>query len=173
VAVGLAQRGAETTAVDISRRAVVATRLNARRNGVRVDARRGYLFEPVAEDRFDLITCNPPYVPDVDAPATGVARAWRAGPDGRRFIAALAAGAAHHLRSGGALLVVHSSLIGEGATLEALAHHGLLAEVVARRTGPLGPLMRAQQHAGRIDPDIDHEDLLVFAATRPRAGGRR
>ena len=50
-------------AVDVSRRATLTIRLNAALNGVRVDARRGDLFEAVAGERFDAIVSNPPYVP--------------------------------------------------------------------------------------------------------------
>ena len=64
LAVAAARRGArEVTAVDISRRAVLAVRLNARANRVRVRALRGDLFAPVGRLRFDLIVSNPPYVP--------------------------------------------------------------------------------------------------------------
>jgi release factor glutamine methyltransferase len=145
---------------------VAATRINALRNGVRVRVRRGHLFEPVAGETFDLVTVNPPYVPDAEGPVNGAARAWRAGLDGRRFIGDLVAGAAAQLSAGGRILLVHSSLIGEEATLQALGRHGLTAEVVVRQRGPLGPLMRAQRDAGRIDPAVDHEELLVFAGTR-------
>jgi release factor glutamine methyltransferase len=166
VAVGLAQRGAVTTAVDISRRAVAATRINAIRNGVELRVLRGHLFEPVERESFDLITCNPPYVPDRGGPVKGAARAWRAGSDGRRFVDDLAEGAARSLRSGGRIFIVHSSLIGEDPTSAALTRRGLQVDVVARQRGPLGPLMRAQRDAGRFDPSIDHEELLVFVGSR-------
>src|SRR5579875_2447502 len=54
---------AHVTAVDVSRRAVVAVRLNALLNGVRVEALRGDLFVPLSGRRFDLIVTNPPYLP--------------------------------------------------------------------------------------------------------------
>src|SRR5437763_2724499 len=55
------------TAVDVSRRAVLAIRLNAQLNGVSVRAVRGDLFAPVAGRRFGLIVSNPPYVPSAGA----------------------------------------------------------------------------------------------------------
>ena len=58
------------TAVDVSRRAVLTVRFNARLNGVRVGARRGDLLAAVPGERFDLIVSNPPYLP-----ADGAARA--------------------------------------------------------------------------------------------------
>src|SRR5947209_17071524 len=64
LAIAAALAGASrATAVDISRRAVAAARLNARLNGVRVDAVRGDLFAPLRGRRFDLIVSNPPYLP--------------------------------------------------------------------------------------------------------------
>jgi release factor glutamine methyltransferase len=55
--------GAEATAVDVSRRAVLLARVNARLNGVRVRAVRGDLLAAVDGERFDVIVSNPPYVP--------------------------------------------------------------------------------------------------------------
>src|SRR5215211_9108901 len=56
VAIAAAQAGARSvTAVDVSRRALLAVRLNARLNGVRVEARRGSLLDAVPGRRFDMI----------------------------------------------------------------------------------------------------------------------
>src|SRR3712207_5033659 len=74
LAITAAMRGArEVTAVDVSRRAVLTVRLNARLNGVRVRAVRGDLFEAVGDQRFHEVGPNPPYVPRVDdaPPARG------------------------------------------------------------------------------------------------------
>jgi methylase of polypeptide subunit release factors len=50
-------------ATDVNRRALAFTELNAVLNGVtNVECRHGSLFEPVAGETFDLITCNAPYV---------------------------------------------------------------------------------------------------------------
>jgi SAM-dependent methyltransferase len=50
-------------ATDVNERALVFTELNAALNGLtNVECRRGSLFEPVAGETFDLITCNAPYV---------------------------------------------------------------------------------------------------------------
>jgi release factor glutamine methyltransferase len=67
------RRGADATAIDVSRRAVLTARLNGRLNGVRVRARRGDLLGAVAGERFDAIVSNPPYLPaeDDELPASG------------------------------------------------------------------------------------------------------
>jgi release factor glutamine methyltransferase len=157
----------EVWAVDVSRRAVLTIRINAALNGVRVRAVRGDLFAAVAGRRFDAIVSNPPYVPAAaDAlPTRGHERAWDAGRDGRALLDRICAGAPAHLRPGGVLLVVHSSLLGLAPTVEAL--DGLEVDVAARETGPLGPLMRARRAAGLIPPDADEEDVLVVRGRNP------
>jgi release factor glutamine methyltransferase len=78
-------------------------------------------------------------------------------------------GAIGHLRPGGSVLVVHSSLIGEDATAERLRRSGLIdVGVVHRHRGPLGPLMREQQRAGTISPAVDEEDVVILRGTAPR-----
>ena len=165
LALAAARRGARVTAVDVSRRAVATVRLNALRRGLPVRARRGRSFGPVAGQRFDLIVSNPPYVPSQrgSLPTRGASRAWAAGPDGRAVLDELCDEAPRHLRPGGAVLLVHSSLIGEDLTVARLRAAGLVeVEVVERRRGPLGPLMRAQQRAGAIPADVDHETVVVI-----------
>jgi methylase of polypeptide subunit release factors len=50
-------------ATDVNPRALAFTELNAALNGLtNIECRRGSLFEPVAGETFDLITCNAPYV---------------------------------------------------------------------------------------------------------------
>jgi SAM-dependent methyltransferase len=60
----LAARHSErVVAVDISQRSVQFTRFNAGLNAVNnLEVRLGDLFEPVANEQFDLIVCNPPFV---------------------------------------------------------------------------------------------------------------
>lgn len=60
----LAARHAEhVIATDVNPRAVAFAGLNAALNGLRnVETRLGSLFEPVAGEQFDLITCNAPFV---------------------------------------------------------------------------------------------------------------
>lgn len=126
LAVVAALRGARATAVDISRAAVVSSRLNARLHGCRIRALRGDLDAPVARERFDLVTVNPPYVPseDAEAPARGARRSWDAGSDGRLLLDRVCVRAPGLLTSSGVLLLVQSSLSGVAATLDALARGG-------------------------------------------------
>ena len=175
IAISAARAGARATAVDVSRRAVLAARLNARINGAEVRVLRGSLFEPVDGERFDFIVSNPPYVPSADGelPRRGLRRAWDAGTDGRVLLDRILSEACRHLRPGGSVLVVQSTIIGEGATLELLRHGRLAAEVIERRRGPLGPLMSGRrQHLeahGLLRPGQDEEELLVIRGRRAGA----
>jgi release factor glutamine methyltransferase len=158
-----ARAGADATAVDISRRAVWTTRLNALLNGVRVRAIRAVDLSPLNTERFDLIAANPPYLPGSVESARGEARAWEAGPDGRVFIDRLCLEAPRRLAPGGRLLLIQSSVCSEDKTLDLLRDGGLSAEVIERRRGPLGPLLAAKM------PQLDSEEILVFEARLPEA----
>ena len=58
-----AQHARHVIATDVNARALAYTELNAALNGLtNVECRSGSLFEPVAGETFDLITCNAPYV---------------------------------------------------------------------------------------------------------------
>lgn len=174
LAVCAAQRGArDVTAVDVSRRAVWTVRINARLNGVRVRAVRGSLFEAVGDRQFDAIVSNPPYVPAAtdELPTSGPERAWDAGVDGRAILDQVCAQAPAHLKPGGFVLITHSSVCGTERTLEQLRAGGLEAEVVARRRGPLGPLLTARIAAlearGLLEPGSREEEVLVIRGRKP------
>jgi release factor glutamine methyltransferase len=176
LAVAAARAGArEVTAVDVSRRAVLATRLNARLNGVRVKVLRGDLFAPVRGARFDTIVSNPPYLPaaDDELPRSGPARAWDAGVNGRVLLDRIADAAPAALRPGGVLLLIHSSLIGVNETLERLRDRGLQDVTVrASRRGPLGPLLASRaaelERRGLLQEGQREEELVVIRAQRSR-----
>jgi release factor glutamine methyltransferase len=178
LAIAAARAGARrVTAIDISRRAVVAARLNGLANGVRVEALRGDLFAPVRGRRFDLIVSNPPYLPgDISAlPERGLARAWEGGRDGRAFIDRIAARAAEHLTDTGDLLLVYSTVCGESETLATLRAGGLMAFVAARHRGALGPRLSARsewlRQRGLLLPG-DEEDILIVRASRAHVAPR-
>jgi release factor glutamine methyltransferase len=171
IAVTAALHGAgAVSASDRSRRSVLNAWVNARLNGVSVHAVRGDLMEALAGLRFDLIASNPPYVPaPSDAlPTRGPARAWDAGRDGRALIDRLCDEAPAHLRPGGALLIVHSALCGEQATLQRLERRGLETSVVARRRGPLGPILRGRaktlERRGLLPRGEREEEIVVIRA---------
>jgi release factor glutamine methyltransferase len=146
-------------------------RLNAALHRVRVRAVRGNLFDAVPGERFDVIVSNPPYVPAEDdaLPDRGPRRATDAGTDGRAVLDRICEEAYMHLRPSGTLLLVHSDVCGEEATLEALEATGLHAEVAERHPGPLGPLLSERRdllvERGLMDPEAEGEEVLVIRAT--------
>lgn len=157
----------EVLAVDVSRRAVAATWLNAVVRGAPVRVCRGDAWEVAAGRRFDLILANPPYVPSQQGPPhRGPARAWDAGMDGRAMLDRVTALAPALLTERGVILIVHSGLCGVDRTLDQLRDGGLKASVVARRTEPFGPVMRGRtdflERAGLIEAGQRHEELVVI-----------
>jgi methylase of polypeptide subunit release factors len=58
----LARHARHVVATDVSDRAVAMAGITAALNRVTVDLRHGDLYEPVADDRFDLVVSNPPFV---------------------------------------------------------------------------------------------------------------
>jgi release factor glutamine methyltransferase len=102
------------TGADISDAAIAMARRNAARCGtvwgVRFTA--GDLFEPIGEERFDLVTANPPYVPteEIARLDPGVRDfeprlALDGGPDGLAVLRRIIDGAVGHLTPGGLLAV--------------------------------------------------------------------
>lgn len=174
LAVVAALAGADATAIDVSRRALFSARLNAALNRVRITALRGDLFEPVPGRRFDVIVSNPPYLPHPDErlPERGLRRAIDAGPRGRAFLDRICAEVGEHLKPGGVLLLVHSTVCGERDTVQALSARGLQSAVVFRHRGPLGPIL-----ASRVDwlraqgmlLENDEEEVIVVRAEAPAA----
>jgi release factor glutamine methyltransferase len=169
---------ASVTAVDLSLRSIAATWINCRIHRVRCTLHHGDLFRPVAGQRFDLILANPPYVPAATNALSrhAISRCWDGGVDGRAVLDRLCAGAAGLLAPEGTMLVVHSAVCDDTATLRRFTDAGLRADVLARSTIPFGPVMRLRaamlEARGLIEPGQCDEDLVVIAARAP-AGGQR
>lgn len=100
-ALHLAGHADRVVATDVNPRALAIARFNAELNetGGRVDVRDGSLFDPVAGERFDLITTNPPFV---ISPATGERLVYRdSGLPGDRVVEHLVRTASDHLADDG------------------------------------------------------------------------
>ena len=104
--------GATVDAVDISKDALAVARINVEQHGLteRVHLRRGDLFAPLGDARYDLILTNPPYVD-----AAGMAGlppeclheprlALAAGADGLKIVRRIIAQAPRHLTETGGLM---------------------------------------------------------------------
>ena len=119
---------ARVTGVDASAAALVVARRNAARLGLEIDLRQGRWFEPLGDDRFDLMVANPPYIAEGDPHLReGDLRfepreALVAGADGLQAIRAIAAGAPKHLAVGAWLLFEHG--LGQDASVRGLLEAG-------------------------------------------------
>lgn len=159
IALALAEEGGfeRIVATDVSREALDVARENARLTGLAdgVEFRCGALFDPVGDERFDIIVSNPPYIgeserntlePDVREHEP--AAALFAGPDGLEVIDALVAGAPAHLEAGGLLAM----------EIGATQAERVLGRVVA--TGGYG--------AARVMTDLAGRQRIVLAERASR-----
>ncbi|MCX4850939.1 HemK2/MTQ2 family protein methyltransferase [Streptomyces sp. NBC_00893] len=170
LALRAAELGGSVIAVDVARLAVVTARLNALLHHRRITVRRSDLISAVGEHSYDLVLCNPPYVPSpaTRTPTRGASRAWDAGPDGRAIVDRVCDDAPAALRRGGVLLMVHSKLCDPDATVRRLSRGGLEASISARAHIPLGPVLLSRikwlRERELISADDRYEELVVIRA---------
>ena len=112
IAVALAHKlvNVQFTAIDLSADALTIAQENAKRNSANIRFLEGDLLAPVADEQFEIIVSNPPYVPESDRPTLSVevrdhepALALFAGPDGLDIYRRLIPQAFAHLVPGGYL----------------------------------------------------------------------
>lgn len=176
-AINAARQGASRVAAfDICPKAVRCARANAEIGGVDIDVHLGSWARAAEFGPFDLVVCNPPYVPhDPEQPglpaAAGPARAWNAGDDGRLVLDPLCAAVPDLIADGGSVLIVQSEFSDPRKTLEALSSAGLDADITAWEWVPFGPVLTARaqwlEDTGRLQPGRREEELLVIRADKP------
>lgn len=96
------RRAAHVVATDISPRALWFTAFNAKLNGISgIETRLGSMFDPVAEETFERVVSNPPFV--ITPRAEGVpAYEYRdGGMEGDGVVASFVTGVGGHLAPGG------------------------------------------------------------------------
>ena len=102
---------AQVTAVDASADAIAVTTANAHRLGLNIVALAGNWCAPLADQSFDLIVSNPPYIADGDAHLARLthepASALVAGSDGLDDLRQIVAQATEHLKPNAWLLLEH------------------------------------------------------------------
>ena len=174
VAIAAARLGASTvTAVDTCRRAVRCTRRNARAAGVRIKACVGTHDEASARGPYDLVVCNPPYVPSdpgrdgASAPdPAGPSTAWDAGPDGRRVLDPLCDSAAELLTDAGELLIVQSEFADPERSIRMLRRRRVYAEIIRAQRIPFGPVLTERaswmERNGLLPIGRREEELVVI-----------
>ncbi len=99
----MCRSGIHATGTDISLRALELARFNEKLAGLSgIGWKQGSWFEPVGEQRFDLICCNPPYVQSPGGPLTF----REVAPGGGQPCAHILSHAAEHLNPGGIACVL-------------------------------------------------------------------
>jgi release factor glutamine methyltransferase len=178
VAIAAADQGASgVTAFDICPRATHFARQQVLTAGVDVAVHLGSWARAVEFGPYDLVVCNPPYIPhdpsvdSLELPShLGPARAWDAGYDGRLVLDPLCASMRDLLAEGGTMLLVQSEFAEPRKTLAALSSCGLDAEILAWEWIPFGPVLSARaewlEDTGRLDPGRREEELVVIRADR-------
>lgn len=146
IALHAARLGAERVhAYDIAPAAVACARANARSAGLNIDVRSGSFDDARREGPFDVVLCNPPYVPSDGVPqGLGLVRAWDAGPVGRYVLDLLCAEASELLDDNGTLLLVQSEFADPAKTVKMLHSNGFGAEEVLEQTIEYGPVMTSR-----------------------------
>jgi release factor glutamine methyltransferase len=179
VAIGAAEMGcASVTAFDICPHAVRCSRGNAALAGIDVDVREGSWLDAVDCAPFDVVVANPPYVPtppgddsELNSSSADPSWAWNAGHDGRLVLDPLCESAPKLLCDGGSLLLVHSAIAGVQQSLDRLKWAGMVAEAIASKWIPFGPVMSARanwlEESGRIPRGRREEELVVIRAYKP------
>ncbi len=175
VAIAAASAGAAAvTAVDLCPRAVRCARDNAAAADLVIDVVVGSFREALAAGPYDVVLCNPPYVP---APAsddlpqlTGPSQAWDASADGRLVLDPLCAAAPELLADKGILLLVQSEYSGTSATVRALERVGMIVSVIAEQSVEFGPVMKSRatwlRDQGLMAQGCSEESLVVIAARK-------
>ena len=93
----------QVVAVDLNPRAIRFARFNAQLNGVaNYRALLGNLYEAVADQRFDCILANPPFVPSPEASL----KFRDGGASGENILRAIVEGSSEHLNPDGRLCIV-------------------------------------------------------------------
>lgn len=113
IAIAVAKNSsAEVTATDISEAACTVARANATGAGASVRVLAGDMFAPVAEEKFDVIVSNPPYIPhgDIAGLQDRVKKfeplsALDGGEDGLDFYRTIAREGAERLTEGGVIFL--------------------------------------------------------------------
>jgi release factor glutamine methyltransferase len=132
LAIASERPGCRVVGTDLSPDAVMlAIRNAARLDLAHVDFQVGSWFEPVQDERFDLVACNPPYIADGDPRVeAGVHRhephtALFSGATGLESLSVVVAGAPRHMNPGGWIVLEHGDQQGE-AVRRLLADRGFV-----------------------------------------------
>lgn len=128
--------------VDVEQAAIEETErlLSTLDTGAKVETALGYLCDPVAGRRFDVVLANLPHFPMRAASVGGRLSTWSdGGEDGRRLLGPMVAGLGQHLAPGGCAVIAHNAFTDLDETRRVVAAQGLEMEIVDTVLIPLPP----------------------------------
>lgn len=129
-----AKMGGRVVATDINPRAIECAMENCRIHQVEIDFRLGNLFEPVKDEKFDLILFNPPYLPTEPSEEENQATvAWSGGVSGRKVLDPFLIELPRHLLPAGRAMFVQSSLSDPARSIWLIEGAGLKWRILVRR----------------------------------------
>ena len=130
-----AEKASSVVSVDVNPYAIRCAKENAKLNDVRNKFYyvQGDLFTALSESfKFDLVLFNAPYLPaDEDEMNSWIGRAWAGGAMGRQVINRFIVETPNHLKQGGRVLLMQSTLADVDETLRRFAAYGMSGRVVA------------------------------------------
>jgi len=135
VAITVSRQCRTVVATDINLHAIKCATHNIINNkAYNVEIKEGNLFEPVSDEKFDLIIFNTPYLPTSEDERVDdeLETAWDGGDDGRKVIDRFLDELIDHLNPEGKVQLVQSSLSDNDMTLKKLNEMGLDASITAR-----------------------------------------
>jgi release factor glutamine methyltransferase len=140
LAVVAAQKARAVLAVDINPYAIRCAKANSALNDVRgkMAFLQADLFSALSNNaRFNLILFNAPYLPSEESEeASWLGRSWAGGASGRKVIDSFISQTPAHLRAGGRVLLMQSTLAGVKETLLKFEEYNLKAAVKVERSLP-------------------------------------
>lgn len=128
-----AQKAKKVLALDINPYALVTAKKNAETNNIKnISFRKSNLFSKIKKtEKFDLIIFNPPYIPSDEKDLLG--KAWAGGKNGRETINKFIKDAPKHLKGGGRINLLISSLNKPEEAIKKLGDQKLVVSVAAKQ----------------------------------------
>ncbi|WP_336325214.1 HemK2/MTQ2 family protein methyltransferase [Halovenus sp. HT40] len=104
---------------------------------------RGNMFSPFCDDAFDVVVCNPPYLPTPPEQEWDdwMERALSGGEDGRAMVNPFLDGVGRVLAEGGAAYLLISTLTGPEEVRAYGRERGLDSEIVSEESHPFEKLL--------------------------------
>ncbi len=123
----------QVIAIDINKYAVECAKKNSEINQSNIDIRLGNFFNPVKNQKFDLIIFNTPYLPTNEDERVDdeLEAAWDGGKDGRVVINRFIEEVSKYLNAKGRIQMVQSSLANIEETIGRLMEKGFEVSITA------------------------------------------